>query len=70
MQSAVPTITTNHKDIFSQNGGINCFKLIDPKLMKTKNVLERLQHLLRVVKVVVSEVHVRRVSRHFSVGQK
>ena len=70
MQSAVPTITTNNKDIFFQNCGINCFKLIDPKLMKTKNVVEHPQHLWRVGEVEASEALVRRVSGHFSVGQK
>ena len=70
MQSAVPTITTNNKDIFFQNCGINCFKLIDPKLMKTKNVVEHPQHLWRVGEVEASEALVRRVSGHFSVVQK
>ena len=69
MQSAVPTITTN-KDIFVQNCGINCFKLIVTKPMKTKNVVERNQHLWRVVEVPPSEALVHRVSGHFSVVQK
>ena len=65
MQSAVPTIITNNQDIFLQNCGLNCFKLIDPKLLKTKNVVQCcLQLLWRVVEVAALAS---RVSGHFSV---
>ena len=58
----VPTSGHQDKGILSQHCGVNCFKLIEPKLMKAKTLVEDLHHLWRVGEVEASEAVVCRVS--------
>lgn len=63
-KKSLRSLTCRHQNkcVLPLQRGINCFQLIEPKLMKTKPFVEDLHHLLGVGEVETSEAIMRWVS--------